>query len=202
MPFTLYFRFWVISYREKLFTLIGDGRYEMSVLILDGLILTLDIIKYKNRYLMLIVMPKNVSEIMTVKIETIGLEDTAQAAARKMKEKNVSSLVVMDGNDQAVGIVTERDLVTQVCCREASSNEYIIRHIMSSPVATIDPDSTVETTASLMQQNKVKHLVVVDENKTAGIITSSNLIKYLDGQLELDDVNAKILATAFSEEPM
>ncbi|MGB8173260.1 MAG: CBS domain-containing protein [Nitrososphaeraceae archaeon] len=171
----------------------------MSVLILDGLILTLDIIKYKNRYLMLIVMPKNVSEIMTVKIETIGLEDTAQAAARKMKEKNV---VVMDGNDQAVGIFTERDLVTQVCCREESSNEYIIRHIMSSPVATIDPDSTVETAASLMQQNKVKHLVVVDENKTAGIITSSNLIKYLDGQLELDDVNAKILATAFSEEPM
>jgi signal-transduction protein with cAMP-binding, CBS, and nucleotidyltransferase domain len=174
----------------------------MLVLILDGLILTLDIIKYKNRYLMLIVMPKNVSEIMTVKIETIRLEDTAQVAARKMKEKNVSSLVVMDGNDQAVGIVTERDLVTQVCCREASSNEYIIRHIMSSPVATIDPDSTVETAASLMQQNKVKHLVVVDENKTVGIITSSNLIKYLDGQLELDDVNAKILATAFSEEPM
>ncbi|HMK58179.1 MAG TPA: hypothetical protein VK462_03935 [Nitrososphaeraceae archaeon] len=57
----------------------------MSVLILDGLILTLDIIKYKNRYLMLIVMPKNVSEIMTVKIETIRLEDTAQAAARKMR---------------------------------------------------------------------------------------------------------------------
>ena len=44
-----------------------------------------------------------------------------------------------------------------------------------------------------MQQNKVKHLLVVDENKTAGIITSSNLIKYLDGQLELDDVNAQLL---------
>ena len=71
---------------------------------------------YKNRYLMLIVMPKNVSEIMTVKIETIGLEDTAQTATeKKMKEKNVSSLVVMDVNNLAVGIVTERDLVSQVC---------------------------------------------------------------------------------------
>ncbi len=77
---------------------------------------------------MLIIVPKNVSEIMTVKIETIGLEDTAQTAARKMKEKNVSSLVVMDVNDQAVGIVTERDLVTQVCCRESSSNEYITHY--------------------------------------------------------------------------
>ena len=157
---------------------------------------------YKNRYMMLIVMPKNVSEIMTVKIETIGLEDTAQTAAKKMKEKNVSSLVVMDVNNQAVGIVTERDLVSQVCYHEVSSKEYIIRHVMSSPVATIDPDSTVETAASLMQENKVKHLVVVDENKTVGIITTSNFIKYLNDQLELDDVHAKILATAFSEEPM
>ena len=64
---------------------------------------------------MLIVMAKNVSEIMTVEIEVIGLEDTAQTAAKKMKEKNLSSLVVMDRNDQAVGIVTERDLVAQVC---------------------------------------------------------------------------------------
>src|SRR6478672_9695902 len=202
MPFTLYFRFWVISFREKLFALIGDGRYEISVLIADGLILTLDIIKYKNRYLMLIVMPKNVSEIMTVKIETIGLEDTAQTAAKKMKEKNVSSLVVMDVNNQAVGIVTERDLVSQVCYHEVSSKEYIIRHVMSSPVATIDPDSTVETAASLMQENKVKHLVVVDENKTLGIVTSSNFIKYLNAQLEPSDANARILAASLSEEPM
>ena len=151
---------------------------------------------------MLIVMPKNVSEIMTVKIETIGLEDTAQTAAKKMKEKNVSSLIVMDGNDQAVGIVTERDLVAQVCCYEASSKEYIIRHVMSSPVATIDPDSTVETAASLMQENKVKHLVVVDENKTLGIVTSSNFIKYLNAQLEPSDANARILAASLSEEPM
>ena len=147
---------------------------------------------------MLIVMAKNVSEIMTVEIETIGLEDTAQTAAKKMKEKNVSSLIVMDGNDQAVGIVTERDLVAEVCCYEASSKEYIIRHVMSSPVANIDPDSTVETAASLMQENKVKHLVVVDENKTVGIITSSNFIKYLNAQLEPSDVNARILAASLS----
>jgi len=190
----------VISYREKLFTLIEDGHYEMSVLILDGLILTLDIIKYKNRYLMLIVMQKNVSEIMTVKIETIGLEETAQMAAKRMNDKNVSSLVVVDRNDQAIGIVTERDLVREVCIQDASSSEFIIQHIMSSPIVTIDPNSSIETAASVMLQNKVRHLVVVNGSKTAGIITSSNFINYLNGQLDLNDVNARILA-ALSEEP-
>jgi len=145
-------------------------------------------------------MVKSVSEIMTVKIETIGLEETAQMAAKRMKDKNVSSLVVVDRNDQAIGIVTERDLVREVCIQDASSNEFIIQHIMSSPIVTIDPNSSIETAASVMLQNKVRHLVVVNETKTAGIVTSSNFINYLNGQLDLNDVNARILA-ALSEEP-
>ena len=90
-------------------------------------------------------MVKSVSEIMTVKIETIGLEETAQMAAKRMKDKNVSSLVVVDRNDQAIGIVTERDLVREVCIQDASSSEFIIQHIMSSPIVTIDPNSSIET---------------------------------------------------------
>jgi signal-transduction protein with cAMP-binding, CBS, and nucleotidyltransferase domain len=57
----------------------------------------------------------------------------------------------------------------------------------------------VETAANIMMQNKVRHLVVVDEKKTLGIITSSNFIVYLNQNVDLDDVNARILA-ALSEE--
>ena len=90
-------------------------------------------------------MVKSVSEIMTVKIETIGLEETAQMAAKRMKDKSVSSLIVVDRNDQAIGIVTERDLVREVCIQDASSSEFIIQHIMSSPIVTIGPNSSIET---------------------------------------------------------
>jgi len=145
-------------------------------------------------------MVKSIGEIMTTKIETIGLEDNAQEAARKMKHKNVSSLVVVDKNDQAVGIVTERDLVREVCVQDASSNQHIIKNIMSSPIVTIDPNSSVETAANVMMQNKVRHLVVVNEKKTLGIITATNFVDYLNQHLDLDDVNARILS-ALSEEP-
>jgi signal-transduction protein with cAMP-binding, CBS, and nucleotidyltransferase domain len=137
---------------------------------------------------------------MTTKIETIGLEDNAQEAARKMKHKNVSSLVVVDKNDQAVGIVTERDIVREVCVQDASSNQHIIKNIMSSPIVTIDPNSSVETAANVMMQNKVRHLVIVNEKKTVGIITATNFVNYLNQHLDLDDVNARILS-ALSEEP-
>lgn len=145
-------------------------------------------------------MVKSIAEIMTTRIETIGLEDNAQEAARKMKHKNVSSLVVVDKNDQAVGIVTERDLVREVCVQDASSNQHIIKNIMSSPIVTIDPNSSVETAANVMMQNKVRHLVVVNEKKTLGIITATNFVNYLNQHLDLDDVNARILS-ALSEEP-
>ena len=145
-------------------------------------------------------MVKSIAEIMTTRIETIGLEDNAQEAARKMKHKNVSSLVVVDNNDQAVGIVTERDLVREVCVQDASSNQHIIKNIMSSPIVTIDPNSSVETAANVMMQNKVRHLVVVNEKKTLGIITATNFVNYLNQHLDLDDVNARILS-ALSEEP-
>lgn len=145
-------------------------------------------------------MVKSIGEIMTTRIETIGLEDNAQEAARKMKHKNVSSLVVVDKNDQAVGIVTERDLVREVCVQDASSNQHIIKNIMSSPIVTIDPISSVETAANVMMQNKVRHLVVVNEKKTLGIITATNFVDYLNQHLDLDDVNARILS-ALSEEP-
>ena len=145
-------------------------------------------------------MVKSIAEIMTTRIETIGLEDNAQEAAKKMNHKNVSSLVVVDKDDQAVGIVTERDLVREVCVQDASSNQHIIKNIMSSPIVTIDPNSSVETAANVMMQNKVRHLVVVNEKKTLGIITATNFVNYLNQHLDLDDVNARILS-ALSEEP-
>jgi CBS domain-containing protein len=57
---------------------------------------------------------KSIGEIMTKKLETIAISNSAQEAAKKMRDKNVSSLLVIDNkinNSKPIGIVTERDLV-------------------------------------------------------------------------------------------
>jgi CBS domain-containing protein len=71
------------------------------------------------------------------------------------------SLVVVDRADKPIGIVTELDLVRQVCVNDASSSTVIIHHIMSSPLVTIDANSSVEAAADIIIQNKVWHLLVV-----------------------------------------
>jgi predicted transcriptional regulator len=72
---------------------------------------------------------------------------------------------------------------------------------MSSPIATIDANSSVEVAADIMVQDKVRHLLVMeDENKVLGIVTSSDFLGYLEGNLNLDDVNARILQSLKEED--
>ena len=144
--------------------------------------------------------PTTVGQLMTERLETISPSDTAQKAAKKMRDKKVSSLVVTDVEDKPIGIVTERDLVRQVCTKVINSNDVIVHHIMSSPLATIDANSSVEVAADIMIQNKVRHLLVVNENKVLGIITPSDFTGYLKEKLNLDDVNARILQSLKEDE--
>jgi signal-transduction protein with cAMP-binding, CBS, and nucleotidyltransferase domain len=67
---------------------------------------------------------------------------------------------------------------------------------MSSPLATTDALSPVEVAAEIMSENKVRHLLVVEDddiNKPLGIITPTDFVGYLKENLNMDDVNARIL---------
>ena len=150
-------------------------------------------------------MQNAVSEIMSTNLETIDVTENAQDAAKKMNDKRISSVLVVDRDKESkepIGIVTERDLVIRVCAAGTSSKEVGIREIMSSPIATVEPRATVETAADLMLSNKVRHLLVVDEQTRmpVGIIAPSDLNKYLRDNIDMDEVNARILEAIKSEE--
>ncbi len=151
----------------------------------------------------------SIGGLMTERLKTIESSSTAQEASKKMRDNNISSLVVVDNknNNKPIGIVTERDLVRKVCVNDANSSKMLIKNIMSSPLVTIDSRASVEVAADIMSQNKVRHLLVVEENtdttnsdnddynitRPLGIITPSDFVGYLKENLNIDEVNAKIL---------
>lgn len=143
---------------------------------------------------------------MTKKLETITISNSAQEAAKKMRDKNISSLLVIDNsnnNSKPIGIVTERDLVRKVCVNDASSKHTMVQDITSSHLITIDTMSSVEVAADVMTQNKVRHLLVVEDNdvnKPLGIITPGDFTDYLKENLNIDDVNAKIIESIREEQ--
>jgi CBS domain-containing protein len=142
-----------------------------------------------------------VGELMTQKLETIGTLNSAQEASKKMRDNNVSSLVVIDDStNKPTGIVTERDLVRKVCVNDtngSNSSSMLIKNIMSSsPLVTIDARLPVEAAADVMIQNKVRHLLVVennDINRPLGIVTPTDFVAYLKENLNVNEVNARIL---------
>jgi signal-transduction protein with cAMP-binding, CBS, and nucleotidyltransferase domain len=136
---------------------------------------------------------------MSKKLETIQTSDSAKDAAKKMLDKNVSSLVIVDESGNSIGIITERDITRGVCTHDVLSKEFLIQHLMSSPLTTIDSNSSVETAANLMLQSKVRHLIVKDGNKTVGIVTTSNFIDYLNEKLDPMHPEARVLQTIKDE---
>jgi signal-transduction protein with cAMP-binding, CBS, and nucleotidyltransferase domain len=146
-----------------------------------------------------------VGELMTQKLETIGTSSSSQEASKKMKDNNISSLIVIDdSNNKPTGIVTERDLVRKVCVNDRSSSKnMLIKNIMSSPLVTIDARLPVEAAADVMIQNKVRHLLVVEDNdinRPLGIVTPTDFVGYLKENLNVNEGNAKILESIRGEE--
>src|SRR5918994_2266948 len=146
-----------------------------------------------------------VGELMTQKLETIGSLSSAQEASKKMRDNNVSSLIVIDdSNNKPTGIVTERDLVRKVCVNDRSSSKnMLIKNIMSSPLVTIDARLPVEAAADVMIQNKVRHLLVVennDINRPLGIVTPTDFVGYLKENLNVNEVNTRILESLKGQE--
>lgn len=121
-----------------------------------------------------------VREIMTETLESINKLNTAQEAAVKMANRNVSSLAVLDDSGKALGILTERDLVRRICTTEKNSSAVTVEQIMSSPVITVRPDCSLEEAADVIIRAEVRHLLVVNkENEPLGIITPTDLAAYI-----------------------
>jgi len=126
-------------------------------------------------------MTLTVVDIMTKRLEFVVETSSVQEAAKRMKEKNVSSLIVIDENDKLQGLVTEQDLVRKVCITDVNTSSVTIKEIMSSPLIVIDSNLSPSIAIDKMLQNNVRHLLVVDKvnvNKPAGILSPLDFTKY------------------------
>jgi len=124
-----------------------------------------------------------VRDLMRKNPYTVAESASIQDTARIMNDKKVSSLVILDENNNPVGLVTERDLVRKVCINDLPTNRVTNKEIMSSPLITIDSESSATTATDLMLKNNVRHLLVIDNeskdnNQLIGIITPLDLVKY------------------------
>lgn len=97
-------------------------------------------------------------------------------ALELMVEKNVSALLVMEG-DALAGIFTERDYARKVALKGKSSKDTVIADIMTRDLITVKSESSIDECMELMTGKYIRHLPVVDGGKLTGIISIGDVVR-------------------------
>ena len=123
----------------------------------------------------------SVRHILQVKghtsVWTVKPDNTVFEALKIMADKDVGALLVMVG-DKLTGIISERDYARKVILLGKTSKDTPVADIMSSHVYVIHPSQTAEEAMELMNNKRIRHLPVVDENETVvGVISISDVLR-------------------------
>ena len=114
---------------------------------------------------------------------TIGPDATVLDAVAKMADKDVGSLVVMDG-EKLVGIITERHYSRNVVLKGKTSPTTLVGEIMETSVVHVRPEQSVELCMALMTDKRVRHLPVIEDTKVIGIVSIGDLLKHIISKKE------------------
>ena len=127
-----------------------------------------------------------IRDIMEKNVVTIEHDKTALDAARLISEKDVSFLVILDG-DTPVGVLSESDFVKRLAADDKKASDVIVSEIMSSNFRWVEPETELEDAIQKMLNNNIRRLVILDNNKLAGVITQTDLTGFLRDKLLVDE---------------
>jgi len=117
-----------------------------------------------------------VLDVMSTDLVTSQINEPLNEAVHRMLEREVGCIVVL--NDSVVeGIITKGDVLKKAFLLGLDAREVSSKKVMSMPVISIDPDSTLEEASRMMTGNNVSKLAVVDGKKLVGVVTSSDIIR-------------------------
>jgi CBS domain-containing protein len=120
-----------------------------------------------------------VSELCVRQVEVASPKETAAEAARRMHDRAVGTLVVVDELTRPLGILTDRDLMARCIADLHDPRRTPVGRVMSAPVAWVHESVEVESALEEMARLRVRRLAVVDERER------------LVGLLALDDALAR-----------
>lgn len=120
-----------------------------------------------------------VADACTRDVSTANPNETVRDAARRMYQESVGTLVIVDdrsGQPRAIGIVTDRDLVTRALAADLDVRETPLAMVMSVPVQSVGEDRPLKEALERMSRRSIRRLAVTD---SSGVLV---------GVLALDDV--------------
>lgn len=111
-----------------------------------------------------------VRDIMTPRVETISPREVVADAAAKMKNLDVGSLPVCDGN-RLLGMITDRDITVRATSSGVHPHDRRVEEVMTPDVIFCFDDQDVSEAAQIMEVKQVRRLPVLNRNmELVGIV--------------------------------
>jgi CBS domain-containing protein len=132
-----------------------------------------------------------VEKIMKRHVECARPTDSARSIAVKMRDENIGFMPVCDSPTHVIGTITDRDLALRVVAEGKPSSTEIRDLLTPSVVACLASDDT-QRAQSLMAENFVSRLVVVDEDGSlVGVVSLSDIAEEEDASETLRQVSER-----------
>ena len=119
------------------------------------------------------------------RVETITSEASLFEVARRLGEKRIGALPVVEGG-RIVGIISERDLIYRLSEHGRDVLDWPVERAMSSPAITADPETGVLDALALMTERRIRHLPVVQSGEIRGIVSIGDLVKFRMERIEAE----------------
>jgi predicted transcriptional regulator len=135
-----------------------------------------------------------VRDIMGKNVITIDYNKTALDASVILKEKEISFLVIMK-EGKIAGIVSESDIVRKIAAKDLNSSQIQLEEIISKNFKWVGSDLEIEDAVQKMLNSSIRRLIVLENEKLAGVITQTNLAEFLRSKLlinaTVDSINSE-----------
>jgi CBS domain-containing protein len=115
-----------------------------------------------------------IKDLMAKDVKSLEAYASVYQAVKLMNENKIGCLVVLR-NGEAVGILTERDLLERVLEKCKNPKDTYVFEVMTSHIITGNPEMEIPEAARVMFENKVKKLPLVEGNKLVGIVTLTDI---------------------------
>ena len=125
-----------------------------------------------------------VRDIMSKEVKVVRPDTTVKEVVATMNKFDIGSIIVVQG-ERPVGIITERDILRRLVEPCLAPETLTARHIMTSPVTTINETATIEEAAKLMAKKRVKRLPVMSDEKIVGIVTFTDIVTKVPTMLSI-----------------
>ena len=133
-----------------------------------------------------------VSTIMTTQLVVLNTTDSLEKAERLFKKHRIRHIPVIEGQNRIVGMLSLTDLLRISFADGAYEDEedietviyemFSLPQVMAKNIKTVTPGTTIKSVAELLAKEEFHALPIVDEGNLVGIVTTTDLIKYLLNQ--------------------